>query len=155
MLKVFNARQFTDKVQREVEFLQRLTSFQILDFFDVIYCKVDILKLFQSLKIFWMNENEKKEKKSVKISLRANQIELLPIFGIKLDCRRRIFSSRHQFWIYSIFSIFSWCSESSSRLKMSNSLCSDFFRMSFSVTAINQCKNGKNVALEENAGNEI
>lgn len=67
-----------------------------------------------------------------------SRIELLPILGIKLDCRRRIFSSRHQSWTFSIRSIFSWCSESSSRLKTSNSLCSDFFRMSCSVTARNR-----------------
>lgn len=65
------------------------------------------------------------------------EIELLPILGIKLDCSRRILSSRHQSWMFSILSIFSWCSESSSRLKMRSSLCSDFFRISCSVTAIN------------------
>lgn len=63
-----------------------------------------------------------------------SQIELLPIFGIRLDCSRSIFSSRHQSWTCSIRSIFSWCNESSSRLKMRSSLCSDFLRINCSVT---------------------
>lgn len=63
-----------------------------------------------------------------------SQIELLPIFGIRFDWKRSIFSSRHQSWTCSIRSIFSWCNESSSRLKMRSSLCSDFLRINCSVT---------------------
>ena len=68
------------------------------------------------------------------------QIEL-PIFGIRFDWRSKILSSRHQSWTCSIFSIFSWCNETSSRVKMSSSLCSDFFLKSCSVTKIKlKCK---------------
>lgn len=56
------------------------------------------------------------------------------IFAIRLFCKSSIFRSRHQLWIYSIFSMSSWWRDSSSRVPITSSLCSDFLRMSCSVT---------------------
>lgn len=61
-----------------------------------------------------------------------------PILGIRLFCRYRIFRFLHQRSMCSIFSMFCWCRETSSREQISLSLCSARFRIISSVTAQQQ-----------------
>lgn len=57
-----------------------------------------------------------------------------PIFDMRLDCKSKILRSLHQFCRCSIFSMSSWCKESSSRVDMTHSLCSLLLRTNSSVT---------------------
>lgn len=66
----------------------------------------------------------------------VKNIHLSPILAIRFDWRSKIRRSRHQFCKCSIFSMFSWCNESSSRVLIRSSLCSDFLRTRSSVTRI-------------------
>lgn len=59
-----------------------------------------------------------------------------PIFEMRLDCNNRIFRSLHQFCRWSIFSISSWCRDSSSSVDMTHSLCSLLLRTNSSDTVI-------------------
>lgn len=60
--------------------------------------------------------------------------ENLPIFPMRLFWRYRIFKSRHHLSICSSLSISCWCKESSSREKITQSLCSAFRLIRSSVT---------------------
>lgn len=47
-----DARQLTDKVERQIEFLQRFAAVQVFDSFDIIYGEIEVFEFFQFVKIF-------------------------------------------------------------------------------------------------------